>query len=72
VLYSRVRSSQALEEIVRAEQTYTDSHQEVLRARILEQMGSNGEALAAYHHALWLDPTLTSIQEDIERLSKAR
>jgi O-antigen ligase len=72
VLYSRGRSSQAWEEIVRAERTYTDSHQEVLRARILEQMGSNSEALAAYRHALWLDPTLTSVQEDIERLSKAR
>jgi tetratricopeptide (TPR) repeat protein len=72
VLYLRGRSSQALEEIVRAERTYTDSHQEILRARILEQMGSNREALAAYRHALWLDPTLTSVQEDIERLSKAR
>jgi tetratricopeptide (TPR) repeat protein len=71
VLYSRGRSSEALEEIVRAERTYTDLHQEVLRARILDQMGRNSEALAAYRHALWLDPTLTSVQEDIERLRKA-
>ena len=56
---------------MRAERTYTDSHQEVLRARILEQLGRNSEALAAYRHALWLDPTLTSVQEDIERLSPA-
>jgi tetratricopeptide (TPR) repeat protein len=72
VLYSRDRSREALEEIVRAERTYTDSHQEVLRARILGQMGRDSEALAAYRHALWLDPTLTSVQKDIERLSKAR
>ena len=72
VLYSSDRSSEALEEIVRAERTYTDSHQEVLRARILDQMGRNSEALAAYRHALWLDPTLTRVQEDIERLSKVR
>jgi tetratricopeptide (TPR) repeat protein len=71
VLYSRGRSPEALEEILRAERTYTDSHQEVLRARILDQIGKNGEALAAYRHALWLDPTLTSVQEDIERLGKA-
>jgi tetratricopeptide (TPR) repeat protein len=72
VLNSRNRSSEALEEIVLAERTYTDSHQEVLRALILDQMGRKSEALAAYRHALWLDPTLTSVQQDIERLSKAR
>jgi O-antigen ligase len=72
VLYSRNRSSEALKEILRAERTYADSHQEVLRARILDQMGRSGEALVAYRHALWLDPTLTSVQEDIQRLSKAR
>jgi len=72
VHYSRDRSSEALEEIARAERTYTDSHQEVLRARILDQMGRNSEALAAYRHALWLDPTLTSVQPDIDRLSQAR
>jgi Flp pilus assembly protein TadD len=57
---------------MRVEQTYTDSHQEVLRARILDQMGRKREALAAYRHALWLDPTLTSVQEDIARLSQMR
>jgi putative inorganic carbon (HCO3(-)) transporter len=72
VLSSRGRSREALEEIAQAERTYADSHQEVLRARILDQMGRNEEALAAYRHALWLDPTLTSVPEDIERLSKAQ
>jgi tetratricopeptide (TPR) repeat protein len=71
LLYSRGRSLEALEEIVRAERTYADSQQEVLRARILGQLGRNSEALAAYRHALWLDPVLTCVQEDIERFSKA-
>jgi Flp pilus assembly protein TadD len=71
VLSSRGRSSEALEEIVRAERTYADSHQEVLRAIILDQMGRSSDALAAYRHALWLDPTLTSVQDNIDRLSKA-
>ena len=72
VLFITQRPPQALDEIVVAEQTYTDSHQEVLRARILDQMGRSTAALAAYRHALWLDPTLASVQADIERLSKAR
>jgi tetratricopeptide (TPR) repeat protein len=72
VYYMAQRFSEALEEVVRAERTYTDSHQEVLRARILEQMGSGDDALAAYRRAVWLDPTLTSIQADIERLSNVR
>ena len=72
VLYSRGQYGEALQEILPAERTYADSHQEVLRARILDQMGRNGEALEAYRHALWLDPTLTSVQEDIDRLSKGR
>jgi tetratricopeptide (TPR) repeat protein len=72
VLYCRDRSWEALEEISRAERTYADSHQEVLRARILEQMGRDSEALAAYRHALWLDPTLTSIQADIKGRSQSR
>ena len=70
VLYSRHSSVEALEEIARAERTYADVHQEVLRARILDQMGRKSEALAAFRHALWLDPTLVSIQEDIKRLSR--
>jgi O-antigen ligase len=72
VYYMAQRFSEALEEVVRAERTYTDSHQEVLRARILEQMDRGDDALAAYRHAVWLDPTLTSIQADIERLSNPR
>jgi len=72
VLYSRRSSLEALEEIGRAERTYTDAHQEVLRARILDQMGRNSEALAAYRHALWLDPTLTSVQANIKGLSQSR
>jgi tetratricopeptide (TPR) repeat protein len=71
VLYESGRYSEALREAVEADQTYTDSHLEVLRARILDQMGSGALALAAYRRALWLDPTLTSVQADIERLSKA-
>jgi tetratricopeptide (TPR) repeat protein len=71
-LYAHGRFSEALEEIRRAEQTYADAHQEVLRARILEQMGRNSEAAAAYRHALWLDPALASVQEDIDRLGRAR
>jgi putative inorganic carbon (HCO3(-)) transporter len=72
VYYLSGRFPEALEEVVLAERTYTDSHQEVLRARILDQMGRGPEALAAYRHALWLDPTLTSVQADVERLSNAR
>ena len=72
VLSSRGRTSEALAEIERAEQTFADSHQEVLRGVILEQMGKYGEALAAYRHAIWLDPTLASAQEDIGSLNKAR
>jgi tetratricopeptide (TPR) repeat protein len=72
VLYLRGCFPGALEQIMLAERTYADSHQEVLRARILDQMGRGPEALAAYRHALWLDPTLTSVQADIDRLSRAR
>jgi tetratricopeptide (TPR) repeat protein len=72
VFYLRGRFPEALREIVLAERTYADSHEEVLRARILDQMGRDPEALAAYRRALWLDPTLTSVQTDIARLSRAR
>jgi tetratricopeptide (TPR) repeat protein len=72
VLYSRDCSFAALGEILRAERTYADSHQEVLRARILDQMGRDSEALAAYRHAFWLDPSLTSVQKDIESRSTTR
>ncbi len=72
VCYLSGRFPEALQEVVLAEQTYTDSHQEVLRARILDRLDRGEEALVAYRHALWLDPTLTSVQADIERLSNAR
>jgi tetratricopeptide (TPR) repeat protein len=72
VLSSRGHASEALAELERAEQTYADSHQEVLRGVILEQMGKNGAALAAYRHAVWLDPTLSSAQQDIGGLNKTR
>ena len=62
VLYSRGRSFEALVEIVRAEQTYADAHQEILRGLILTQMGNPRDALEAYRHAVWLDPSLTSMQ----------
>ena len=70
VLFSRGLFSEALSEIALAERTYADSHQEVLRGLIMEHMGKNSEALAAYRHAFWLDPTLMSVQEDINRLGK--
>jgi predicted RNA polymerase sigma factor len=62
----------ALAEIERAGQTYTDSHQEILRAVMLEQLGKNREASAVYRHAVWMAPTLTSTKDDIERLVKTR
>ncbi len=70
VLYQTNHFPEALREVVLGEQTYADLHQEVLRARILDQMNNRVEALAAYRHALWLDPTLTTPQEGIQRLSK--
>jgi len=72
VCYLGGRFPEALQEIVLAERTYTDSHQEVLRAHIVDRLDRGEEALAVYRHALWLDPTLTSVQADIERLSNAR
>jgi O-antigen ligase len=72
VLYSTARPAEALAEVTLAERTYTDSHQEVLRGYILAWMNRSNEALAAYRHALWLDPTLTSVQGEIDRLSQAR
>ena len=63
------RWSGALEEIARAEQIYADPQQKVLRARILVKMGRNREALAAYQRAVWLDPGLSGVREETERLS---
>ena len=67
-LYVRGQHVEALTEVLRAEGTVADSHLEVLRARILDQMGYAMPALAAYRHALWLNPTLKSVPADIDRL----
>jgi tetratricopeptide (TPR) repeat protein len=72
VLYSTARPLDALKEVGLAERTYTDSHQEVLRGHILNQLNRSTEALAAYRYALWLDPTLTSVQAEIDRLMEAQ
>jgi hypothetical protein len=61
-----------LAEVLLAERTFADSHLEVLKARIQDQMGLAGPALASYRHALALDPTLKSVQADIERLSSTQ
>jgi hypothetical protein len=53
---------------VRAESTVADAHLEVLRARILDQMGESSRALQAYQHALWLNPHLRTVPADIRRL----
>jgi O-antigen ligase len=68
-LYIQGKNSEALTEVLLAERTFADSHLEVLKARIQDQMGLAGPALETYRHALALDPTLTSVQADIERLS---
>jgi tetratricopeptide (TPR) repeat protein len=72
VLYLTERYPEALEEVPRAERTFADSHLEVLKARIQDQMGLLGPALAAYRRALALDPTLKTVQKDIERLAGAK
>lgn len=71
-LFGLDRSAEALQEITLAERTYADPNQEVLRARILAKMGRNEEAVSAYHHALWLDPALTGVHEEIERMERSR
>jgi hypothetical protein len=72
VLYALHRSAEALHEITLAEQTYSDPNEEVLRARILAKMGRNEEAVSAYHHALWLDPALSGLEEEMQHLGQAR
>jgi putative inorganic carbon (HCO3(-)) transporter len=69
-LYVQEQYPAALAEVLKAERNLADSHLEVLRARIQDQMGFRLPALAAYRHALWLDPTLRSVRADIERLSR--
>lgn len=72
VLYVQGRFPEALAEALLAERAFADSHLEVLKARIQDQMGLAGPALASYRHALALDPTLKSVQADIERLSSTQ
>jgi len=69
-LYIKGRLPEALTEVLLAERTFADSHLEVLKARIQDQMGLATPALETYRHALALDPTLKSVRADIERLSK--
>jgi len=70
-LFSTDQAAEALAETLRAERTYRDSHIEVLKARILDQMGAASPALETYRHALALDPTLKTVQADIQRLEAA-
>jgi O-antigen ligase len=70
-LYLQGMYPAALAEAELAGRTYADSHLEMLKARIQDQMGLAGPALETYRHALALDPTLKSVQADIERLSGA-
>lgn len=70
VLYREGKFSEALSEVLLAERTYADSHLEVLKARLQEGMGAIAPALETYRHALALDPTLTSVRADIERLAR--
>ena len=69
-LFIQRKLPEALAEVLLAEHTFADSHLEVLKARIQDQMGLATPALETYRHALALDPTLKSVQADIERLSK--
>ena len=70
-LYLKGRFPEALTEVLLAERTFADSHLEVLKARIQDQMSLVDPALETYRHALALDPTLKSVRADIERLSSA-
>ena len=71
VLLSRGRPFEALAQVIQSEQTFADSHQEVLRGQILERMGSNREAIQAYRRAISLDPTLTEIEKVASDLQRA-
>jgi len=70
-LFIQGKLPEALAEVLLAERTFADSHLEVLKARIQDQMGFATPALETYRHALALDPTLKSVRADIERLSSA-
>ncbi|MFB3921434.1 MAG: O-antigen ligase family protein [Terriglobia bacterium] len=69
-LYVQRQYVAALAEALVAGYTVSDSHLEVLKARIQDQMGFRSPALEAYRHALRLDPTLKSVRADVERLSE--
>ncbi|HET7840396.1 MAG TPA: O-antigen ligase family protein [Terriglobia bacterium] len=71
VLYLQQQYEPALGEAELAEFTYSDSHLVVLQARILDRMGRSAEALEGFRRALLLDPTLKSVQADIDRLAKS-
>ncbi len=68
ILYSDQAYPQALAEAQAAQITYSDSHLEVLKGRILEAMGRREEAFATFRHALTLDPTLQTVRADMDRL----
>ncbi len=71
VLYLQQQYEPALTEAELAELTYSDSHLVVLQARILDRMGRSAEALESFRRALVLDPTLKTVQADIDRLAKS-
>ncbi len=57
-LYVQDRDAEALSEAMVATKTYSDSHLEVLIARILEDMQRDSEAQEHYRRARYLDPGL--------------
>jgi O-antigen ligase len=71
VLYLQREYEPALSEAELGAATYSDSHLVVLKARILDHMGRGALALENYRHALALDPTLKTVQPDIERLENS-
>jgi O-antigen ligase len=71
VLYLEQQYEPALSEAELAESTYSDSHLVVLQARILDRMGRSAEAIESFRRALALDPTLKTVQADIDRLAKS-
>jgi len=68
VLYFRQASKKAWDEALLAERTFSDSHLVVLQGRIEEQMHLPQEAFETYSHALQLDPSLTGLHSDMDRL----
>jgi hypothetical protein len=60
-LFLRGRLAEALSEVLVAKRTFADPNIDVRQARILDHMAER---------ALVLDPTLTTVQGDIARLSR--